>query len=442
MTSRLPEKRDPTRGRWAVKAYRPFVSSIRELISTGRSGDWAAQNALLDGAASKELKSTVPLARRRRMGAFFTGSGLAAGAFENLAAEPEAVFDPACGAGDLLLRAALRLPIQATSEATLKEWGKRLSGFDLVPEFVQACRLRLALLACQRTGSAVDPMLVERLLPGIQRGDGLKALRNGRLRGALFLNPPFGQIPAPTGQGWWINRISRAAIFLEAGVNALQPGAHIVAILPDVIRSGSGYSNLRAWLANHLDNVTVTVVGPFDSSTDVDVFILTGRKRAASAVAPPTPINWYQLDYIASLSGQSVGDLFDVHVGKVVEYRDDGSQQDRPFVTAGSLRPWSVMRRIRDHWGAGDQVTVPPFVAIRRTSSPGDRQRALAAVVAGSRPVAVENHLITARPFSGQLGDALALMNRLRSDQINATLQRRIRCRHLTIASIRELPWN
>ncbi len=440
MSSQLTVRGHPTRGRWAIKAYRPFVSSIRELILAAQTSGSTEYTALLDGAASKELKSTVPLARRKRMGAFFTGSGLASRALDELGPTFERVFDPACGAGDLLLAAAGHFPVKSTATATLAAWGKRLAGFDLVPEFVQASHLRLALLACERTGDRLDPAHVEELLPGIRRGNGLEALRQQKVRGLLLVNPPFGQTPAPKGQGWRINKITRAAVFLVEGVNGMDSRARVVAILPDVIRSGSGYSTLREWLGRHLANVRVSIAGPFDPSTDVDVFILTGEKKARPS-SPEEPIDWYQLGSRRTAPTRSIGEFFELHVGKVVEYRDEGKGRDRPFLAAGSLKPWSVMHRICDRWGAGAQVTSPPFVAIRRTSSPGDTYRALAGVVAGDRPVAVENHLITARPRSGKLTDAVALMNWLASDEVNALLQRRIRCRHLTLASIRELPW-
>ena len=434
----MTERIEPSRGRWAVKAYRPFVASIREFVAAGQTRSEAECRALLDGAASKELRSTVPLVRRKRIGAFFTGSVLASRALRQVDRIPQTVFDPACGAGDLLLTVAARLPIRQTASTTLADWGRRLAGFDLVPEFVQAARLRLAVLAMERTHDGVDPTSLGQLLPDIRCGDGIRELRRISIPGLLFINPPFGQLPAPKGQGWWINRITRAAVFLKVGVKAMDPGGHLVAILPDVIRSGSGYSNLRQWLGEQLDDITVTIAGPFDPSTDVDVFVLTGEKKAGPSL-PNESTDWYQVG--SQQNSSRVFDSFDVHVGKVVKYRDEGLGRDRPFVTAGNLRAWSVMHRIHDRWGAGSQVTLPPFVAIRRTSSPSDTYRALSAVVAGSRPVAVENHVITARPRSGRLEEAIALMNWLRSERVNTILQRRIRCRHLTLASIRELPW-
>lgn len=439
MRSLVPAQSEPTRGRWAVKAYRPFVASLRELVATSKASPETDYEALLDGAAARELRSTVPLARRRRMGAFFTGSGLASRALRELDSMPHTVFDPACGAGDLLLTAASRFPIQRSASATLADWGRRLAGFDLVPEFVQAAHMRLTLLAMERTHDRVDPAALGQLLPDIRCGNGIKELRRRDIAGLLFINPPFGQMPAPKGQGWCINKITKAAVFLQEGVKAMDSRARLVAILPDVIRSGSGYSSLREWLGRQLDDITVIIAGRFDPSTDVDVFVLIGKKRASPSSAAEA-IDWYQVGSQQTAS-RSVGDSFDVHVGKVVEYRDEGKARDRPFVTAGNLRPWTVMQRLHNRWGAGNQVTLPPFVAIRRTSSPDDSYRALAAVVAGGRPVAVENHLITARPRSGSLDDAIALMNWLRSEQVNAVLQRRIRCRHLTLASIRELPW-
>jgi hypothetical protein len=83
----------------------------------------------------------------------------------------------------------------------------------------------------------------------------------------------------------------------------------------------------------------------------------------------------------------------------------------------------------------------PPFVAIRRTSSPSDTFRAAGTLVIGKQMIAAENHLIIARPKSGSIDDCRKLLRMLRNPDTNNFLNQRIRCRHLTVSAVREIPW-
>jgi hypothetical protein len=83
----------------------------------------------------------------------------------------------------------------------------------------------------------------------------------------------------------------------------------------------------------------------------------------------------------------------------------------------------------------------PPFVAIRRTSRPGDRHRAIGTLITALQPVAVENHLIALRPKDGTVKACRELLYSLKDDRTTHWLDERIRCRHLTVAALNELPW-
>ena len=85
-------------------------------------------------------------------------------------------------------------------------------------------------------------------------------------------------------------------------------------------------------------------------------------------------------------------------------------------------------------------VYEPPFVVIRRTSRPGHPYRATATVIAGKRPIAVENHLIVCEPKDGKLGTCRKLMKQLKTPAVNEFLNARIRCRHLTVGSVAAIP--
>lgn len=421
--------------REALAEYRPFVAKLR-----AAGVDWTRSDvsALLDGAAGEALRKSVPLTTRQRVGAFFTPTALADRCLEQLPGIPTPITDPACGAGDLLLAAARRLPISRSAVETLKVWGQCLVGTDVVPEFVAAAKLRLALLAMQRTGDRIDIRLANRLLSNIRVGNGLASLGAETIGGLLFINPPFGTTTTYQRHFNGAGRVSRAGIFADKAIRALAPEAWIAAILPDVLRSGTTYSRWRRSVSQQLGEVVVSVEGKFDATTDVDVFTLVGRRGHVPENGAQR-INWYQTT--PPSDSRTIGDVFELHVGHIVAYRDQGGGTDRAFVTVRDLVSGAIQSRLTNHWPAGKRVVPTPFVAICRTSSPDDPRRVVASVISGRRPVAVENHIITAQPRSRTLEDAIKLMKWLRSPLITAQLQRRIRCRHLTLDALRDLPW-
>lgn len=419
--------------------YEPFVARLRAATQPGRKSP-AEDASLLDGAASAALKSMVTIQQRRRVGAFFTPSALAEKCLVSLKTMPTPVTDPACGAGDLLLAAARRMPIGKTASATLRLWGASLHGLDIVPGFVSATKLRLTLLAMSRTQDEIDYKLANRLLSNIRVGSAIHTLTPGSTLGLLLLNPPFGDTKKFRRDFHGRGRVARASIFADRAIKALVPGAWIVAILPDVLRSGSTYDRWRTMVGKQLKNVRISVEGRFDPATDVDVFTLVGQRRASLRSAG-RQIDWYQLEKISKPANTTVDEAFDLHVGQIVEYRDKGTGADRAFVKARDLTPGKTLTRLPGRWPAGPRAVRPPFVAICRTSSPDDTNRIVASVISGKRSVAVENHVITAKPRSNRLEDAVSLMEWLISPEVSEHLGQRIRCRHLTISSLGTLAW-
>src|SRR6185295_9460175 len=60
------------------------------------------------------------------------------------------VYDPTCGAGDLLLRWADDLPLAIDLETTIESWEPLLNGCELFPEFLKVAKRRLVLKAIAR----------------------------------------------------------------------------------------------------------------------------------------------------------------------------------------------------------------------------------------------------------------------------------------------------
>jgi hypothetical protein len=176
------------------------------------------------------------------------------------------------------------------------------------------------------------------------------------------------------------------------------------------------------------------IVGRFDSQTNVDVFVLSGEKVDCS--------HKINSSWIHKANGPVVGDKFNLAVGPLVAYRDKESGENAPYLFSKMLKPWTIVDEIGTTRRTQTKLFSPPFVAIKRTSSPSDLNRAAAALVLGAVPIAVENHLIVLRPKCGGVKICKQLIKILQRQETNKFLNQRIRCRHLTLDSIKEIPWD
>lgn len=397
--------------------------------------------AALDGGTSAALRRVVPILERREMGAFFTPSKLAAQGSEFFGRRipGDAVFiDMACGGGDLLIAIAQLLPIDPDLGRTLKMWGKRLMGFDLQEEFIRATKARLVLLALAR-GARSGKLPVpagEDLFPLIRQGDGLTQATTLKEATHIFINPPFLRIKAPNRCTWASAKVSAAAVFLDACVSQAKPGAKIVAILPDVLRSGSNYKKWREHIASKSSIEGIKVVGQFDNWTDVDVFML--RLKVGNGKGRLAEQYWGSA---RKENGVTVSDLFDVQVGRVVPYRDAEEGPSYPYIYPKVLPPWHLVRTFEHRRRFSGLAFKPPFIAVRRTSRFSHEYRAVGTIISGPEDVAVENHLIVLRPKDGSLRTCRKLLEVLRAPETNDWLNKRIRCRHLTVPALQEMPW-
>lgn len=67
--------------------------------------------------------------------------------------------------------------------------------------------------------------------------------------------------------------------------------------------------------------------------------------------------------------------------------------------------------------------------------------RASAVLIRSDEPVAVENHLIVLTPRDGTIKTCKTLLEILACETTTEWLDKRIRCRHLTVGVLKELPW-
>ncbi len=426
-------------GEQAFPTFEAYAATLDDALRSYSMADIrAVADAALDGMPARVLRNTVSAHIRRDTGTFFSGGALAARLVEpyaDLIRRGAVVVDAACGAGDLLLAAASHLSHRGQFNKSADEWNRQLRGFDVDPAFVRVARARLLLLLQRRRPNVWTSFISSNsCFQNIQSRNSLDGTLDLGETSLLLLNPPFGKMPSPEDCPWGSGMVARAAVFTEIVVKAMPVGSHIALILPDVLRSGARYEKWRAMIASLMITDAVEVVGRFDRWADVDVFIMRGV-RAAFDVAVKRPRT-------RARAVTTISDLFTVTVGAVVPQRDPKTGPTRAFLHAKGLPRFSTVNRIVDRRQYQGTVVTPPFVVIRRTSRPGDGEaRAIGTLIDVSEPVAVENHLIVARPHDGSVETCQRLLRLLKSAQTTKTLNRQTRCRHLSIRYIKALRW-
>lgn len=423
---------------------RGYLFALQTLAAEPYSAqDWNTRCfAALNGEANKELRRVIPIEIRREFGAFFTGTDLSARLLSRGSPfDSHSVFyDPTCGMGDLLLAVAKLLPLGSTVNQTLRLWGHQLAGTDLHSEFVAGAKSRLTLLARQRHGaSTTSSALTVDYFPYIRVADGLRERREFERATHLLMNPPFGAVIAPDGCKWARGRVTAAATFVINALERAKPGTEVLAILPDVLRSGSFSEQWRNAVSDLAEVHLVEPYGIFDESADVDVFLLRLLRRHTIADDGSCWMRWPPAVQPVTTK---VADFFDVHVGRVVPHRDKKAGPRYPYIHPRCVPTWTVMAEFLETRKHSGQAYLPPFVVVRRTSRPEQAYRAAATVISGKFPVAVENHLIVCQPKDGKLGTCKALMKQLKTETVNEYLNSRIRCRHLTVGAVSDVPFS
>jgi len=384
------------------------------------------------------IRNGVPSTVRKNNGIYFTDIQVAKdllGLAKLDWSKVKKVYDPACGSGELLVAAAEMLPVFNDLKSTLFFWGKILYGSDLHPELVRTTKLRLVLLAIDKNSNK----------KGITFTEALSLFNNIKVRDSLVedaefggcdlivMNPPFSKETQYSSSLKIKGHVNASMLFLERAIRFIGDG-EIVAILPDVLRSGTRYRYFREW-AN--DNIIgeITSKGRFDRYTDVDVFFLRAKCRNQS-IEDKTPFKTEN-----KLVSKKVSDFFDVRVGPVVPHRSPQDGPVVPFIHARSVLPWKENNNICERRAFSGTLYLPPFIVLRRTSSPSDKNRAVAAIIQGNEPVAVENHLIVLKPNCPEIDLDELLLRYFRSDIVNDFLNENIRCRHLTTAIVKDIPF-
>ena len=439
-----------------VKDFQPYADDLARLAQQVEAGHLAdpqttiAVNHALDGEATIYLRKSVNLAELRANGAFFTSSSLAQKAWDLITStigSDSIILDPTCGAGNLLLPA---IPYLAKTATDTSDLSSRICGVDLSSSFVDAARTRVALSAMQLTaGDKRFGDLGVQSFSKFMSADLLQIDTNSIYEAThIALNPPYVMRPNPAWCDWTSGSVNSAAVFLAYCLESMQPGARMVAILPDVLRSGTRYHRWREHVETLADVQDIVPFGQFDTLTDIHVFVLYLSKRDRSSTTHESSQLLTQIG-IAPTDRQSqdlvdswtdVGARFKVSVGTVVQHRHPEVGCLRRFAHAKGLEPWIEVSELPTRRFTG-RCERPPFVVVRRTSRPGEPHRARPTIISGSMPVAVDNHLIVLSPVDGSLDSCKDLVRVLRQPESSGWLDEHFRCRHLTVGSLRRLPW-
>lgn len=395
---------------WAFADY-------ADALEAGALGDLPIP-ASHDGDAPtpyQALRLATPRSQMRAQGTFFTSTTTAdllwQSALGSLTSGRPVIVDPACGAADLLLPAVKYL---ATADGDV---AFEVRGGDIDQEFVRIAATRLSHAVADAPGTVLvenrnfltDPSL---------------------LAGAthVVLNPPY--IPVQSTMAWAKGTVNAAALFVLHALERMEDGTHLLAILPDVLRAGTRYEPWRRLVESKSEIREIQTLGQFDDDTDVHVFALHAVVGGESQFP-----EWY-----AATSGnepvQTVGERFMVNVGPLVPHRHAEEGPMVRYITARSLTSGEHLKRQftgRLHQG--------PIVLVNRTSRPGDAQRARARLWTETEDVAVENHLIVLTPNDGGVEACEELVRILDDPRTAAFLDERIRCRHLTVSAVKEIPW-
>lgn len=425
------------------------VTGHKSPINTGPSNaldySWIAESIIyqqlglscLDEDEMLALMDLSPL-ERKHQGVFFTPAELSALSVEKFGYSlgDGAILDPACGSGNLLVALAATFETSSSLETTLTDWNSKLHGIDINESFVRIAKKKLVKLALSKgavPSGEKTPGEILSILSNIKVGDFLKEYKtySGKIGGVL-MNPPFCYMDASSEIDWTSGKFNAASLFVVYAAEILPVNGRFLGILPDVLRSGTRYTQWRSRLLK-TNECTMETFGSFEPGVQVDVFILQGKKYIQKEVAPEQNI-------VNDASVTLLMDAFDVSVGPVVPHRDKAIGIEAPFAHAKILPAWGTVDFLPERICHAGRKVQPPFVAVRRTSSPKDRYRVVGTVVNCLEPVAVENHIIILAPKDRSLLSCQRVLDFFRTEHVNNYINEKIRCRHLTVGVVKGIP--
>lgn len=413
--------------------YEEFVYELNKQISNHKKvpkKQWNIDSLkYLNGLASEQVRKLINIETRRNDGIFFTESNLAENILKSLEfpiRENMKVYDPACGAGNLLI-SIMNYVYEVRGE---KKMNLSCYGTDIHKSFIKASQARLKINSI-RMGLKNDFKSSFKCMSGLPLNEFYSDATH------IFVNPPFNMQESENNCTWGSGKVNNAAIFIEKIIENIKPATTICAILPDVLRSGTRYSRWRAMVNRFCIIEKIVLHGQFDIYTDVDVFAikLTKRNAAVSNIKEN-----FELQNNTDSDYKKIEDSFDICVGSVVDNRDPKKGIERGYIVSRGLPNWSIFDSPDNFRKYNGKAIEPPFVVIKRTSRMNDENRANATIINTKSPVYVDNHLIVLKPKTGLLSDCKKILKILKNNKTNVWLNEAIRCRHLTVKIVSKIP--
>lgn len=423
-----------------MKSLKPYEDLIDGLLSKTGDQDFThipapEANYHLNGGANAYIQNNYDSRFLKEWGIFFTDKNRGLSLAKKLLSASKQlttpVMDPTCGAGDLLLSCARFFPLEPTIFDTLALWSNLVHGYDIHADFINIAKKRLTLLAAFRTNQSAVGININSFFPELKVQDFLQPNIRLEEKYHIIANPPFHPQQAPSNYRFSSGRTNSAAIILDKCIEILPSHCKIATILPDVIRSGSRYKKLLEDVQSKLNYPKVSIEGKFSKEVDVDVFILTGKRRDTAKT-----VKFSSIQEITTIQ-----DSFKVSVGAVVPHRHKDEGEYYPYITAKDIKLGSRTCTVSNSLRFTGTVFKAPFIALKRTSSPSDKNRICASIVKGNKFHAVENHVLVIKPKNNSEQACLSLLNYLTSATCRNWVDQRIRCRHFTVTSIRTIPY-
>ncbi|WP_226470107.1 hypothetical protein [Luteimonas panaciterrae] len=407
--------------------------------SSGQDVKSTTDHALINGHANDMVYKLLPRKDRRVHGVFFSGSTWARALVEQLNIEQWSRFlDPSAGTGDLLLEICKGLPLEETSTLTIKAWEKRLGAIDLRESFLRIAWARIQALAMTRHRETIDTSHFRPLPRSFRAGNLFTTPLTLHSGDCLVMNPPYQRMLAGRDSYVGAGKRSAAALHVEYVLRSAPENVGLIALVPDVLRSGSSYKGFREALRNRMEITSFNGHGSFGGDADIDVAILRAVTKSlavkVSAVELLTP------SQKSTGTLEKVADLCSVGVGPVVPHRTEETGRPHGYLTARNSPIWGAVETPTEKARFEARLQNGPFVVVRRTSSPKDKQRARATLVRGKGPWLVENHLLVISPRSGTIKDCQKIIKNFKDFRTDEWLNHHIRCRHLTVEAIASVP--
>ncbi len=247
--------------------------------------------------------------QRKRLGQYYTPVEIidflldrALGTFDPLAGEPYRIIDPACGAGNFLAPAAERMvaayrenrkelarlrPGERWDDAAIAAvvYRDHLAGLDIDPWAVRVARIRMRLkalaLGCK---AAPEPRLGhgDALKRGTDSGHGILADRYRAVVG----NPPYGAELSPKERAYVAarydlgkGRYDTTALFVERGLELLEPGGRLALVVPHGITRTGAYGPCRDLLLRDSSLVALLDAGQAFPGVNLEAVAFVAEKH-------------------------------------------------------------------------------------------------------------------------------------------------------------------